>query len=289
MKKWKKIIINKTNKITKVNKNKDFKDFCEEDAENYNIQEGYSSNEHYKKKDIFLQFYLKGRYLVLHSYLIKNIDPKSKTLSLASGRGINELCLISNKFDITCSDFQIPPSYGDSKKLFGNFNYKKINILENITNEKFDTIFSLSAFYLFSDDEIKKILTNINESLTENGILILEFPGSGDNFISFLFNEIYLTFESYLIYYLSKIFNKKIGLKLDNNFGYRRINSEVIKLATQSGFKLLEVNEYDYLNELKRSFLIRNIIKYLPFSKLFFIFIGKKLPYIRMFKFKKVL
>ena len=106
--------------------------------------------------------------------------------------------------------------------------------------------------------------------------------------ISFFFHDIYLIVEAYLIYYLSKLFNKKIGFKFDYNFGYRYKNHEIINLAKKFGFKFIDLNEYDFFTELQRSILIRKIIEYFPPSKFFFRFLGKKIPYIRMLKFKKM-
>ena len=48
MKKWNKIIIDRSNKITKVNKLKNFKDFSEEMG-------GYDVNEYYKNKKSFFK------------------------------------------------------------------------------------------------------------------------------------------------------------------------------------------------------------------------------------------
>ena len=281
MKRWNKILIDRSDKVTKINKTKSFEDFAEELGD-------YNSNQYYDSKKKFFEFYFKEKYLVWDKYLEKNLNPHKKNLSIASGRGINALSLISKKFDITCSDIKIPHCYESSKKLFGNFDYINLNILENVINQKFDNIYSVSAFYLFSDLELKKIFYNINTILKKDGILILDFGGTEDNLISFFFHDIYLFVEAYIIYYLSKIFNKKIGIKFDYNFGYRFKNHEIINLAKKFGFKFVDLNEYDFFTELQRSILIRKIIEYFPPSKFFFKFFGKKIPYIRMLKFKKI-
>jgi len=280
MKKWNKIFIDRSNKITKVKENKNFKEFSNEMG-------GYEISEHYKSKEIFLKFYLKDQYKIWDSYLKRNLNPDSKILALASGRGINELSLIADNYDITCSDIEVPPCYEESKKLFGDFNYLNFNILSSEINERFDSIYSLSAFYIFSHHELEKIFTNISQVLKKEGILILDFGGSEDNIISFIFHEIYLVFETYLIYFLSKSFNKKIGFRLDHNFGYRWKNSEIIELANKFGYNFVSCDEYDYLSDLKRSIIIRKIIEYFPSTNSLFSFMGKKIPYARMFKFKK--
>ena len=47
MKRWNKILIDRSDKITKINKAKNFKDFVEK-------LEGYNSNQYYKSKKNFL-------------------------------------------------------------------------------------------------------------------------------------------------------------------------------------------------------------------------------------------
>ena len=281
MKRWNKILIDRSDKITKINKAKNFKDFSEEMG-------GHDVNEYYKNKKSFFEFYSRGKYIIWSNYLKNSINPITQTLSIASGKGINELDLISNNFDITCSDLEIPQCYAASKKLFGHFNYLKLNILKETINIEFDNIYSISACYIFSDQDLEKFFIHVHKMLKKNGILILDFGGGEDNLISFFFIDIYLVIEAYMIYYLSKIFNKKIGFKFDNNFGYRRKNREIKKFAKKYGFEFIDIKEYDYLTEFQRSILIRKFIKYFPFSKKVFVSLGKSIPYIRMFKFKKI-
>ncbi len=231
---------------------------------------------------------MKDKYIVWQKYLDNNVDPKAKTLSIASGRCINELKLISNNFNITCSDIEVPKFYERSKKIFGDYDYIKFNITKDEINNKFDCIYSLSVFYIFSNSDLEKIINNINKVLNKDGVLILDHGGVEDNLTSYILHEIYLIVETYLIYYWSKILNKKFGFKFDKNWGYRRKNEEIIQFIERFGFELININEYDELTELKRSFFIRSIIKYIPYSTKIFKILGKNIPYIRIFKFKKI-
>ena len=138
MKKWNKIISDKSNKITNINIDKDFKYFDKEMG-------GYGSNQYYKDKKTFFEFYFRGRYIIWVNYLKNNLKSGTKTLSIGSGNCINEVSLISNNFDIVCSDLEIPQSYNALKKLFNNFDYLKLNILKDSTNSTFDNIFSTSV------------------------------------------------------------------------------------------------------------------------------------------------
>ena len=92
----------------------------------------------------------------------------------------------------------------------------------NTINIEFDNIYSISACYIFSDQNLEKFFINVHKMLKKNGILILDFGGGEDNLTSFFFIDIYLVIEAYLIYYLSKLFNKKIGFAKEvsnsNNF-----------------------------------------------------------------------
>ena len=49
MKRWNKILIDRSDKITKINKAKSFKDYAEELG-------GYNSNQYYKNKNFFFEF-----------------------------------------------------------------------------------------------------------------------------------------------------------------------------------------------------------------------------------------
>ena len=280
MKNWNKIIIDRSNKIKKIYKPKNYKDFSNEMG-------GYDFSEYYKNKESFFTFYFTKRYLIWQKYLEKNLKPSEKTLSIASGRGINELTLISKNFNIACSDLEIPNCYEHSKKLFGNFNYFKLNILTDTVNDNFNNIYSISACYIFSNQELEIFFTNVKKMLNKDGILILDFGGGENNLTSFFFNDVYLILETYFIFFLSKIFNKKIGFKFDSNFGYRRSNKEIINFASKMGFEFISLDEYDYLTEVQRSILIRKVIEFFPPSKYFFSLFGRLIPYVRMFKFKQ--
>jgi len=178
MKKWNQIIIDRSNKITKVNKLKNFKDFSEEMG-------GYDVNEYYKNKKSFFDFYFRGTYPICTNYLEHNLNPNTKTLSIGSGHCITELSLISNNFGIICSDLEIPQCYEVLKKLFGHFDYLKLDIVKDKINNEFDNIYCISTCYIFTDLELEKFFINVHKMLKKDGIFILNLLGSEDNLTSF--------------------------------------------------------------------------------------------------------
>ena len=82
---------------------------------------GYEPNEYYSSINVFFDKYLDRRKKILKSFLEKNLDKNQTILSLASGRGINELKLIKEKFNITCSDLKVPECFKASKNISSIF------------------------------------------------------------------------------------------------------------------------------------------------------------------------
>ena len=86
---------------------------------------------------------------------MNNLDKNQTILSVASGRGIVELKLINEKFNITCSDLKIPDCYKASKKIFGEFKYMEKDILQNPSEIKYDCIIALSLIHIFSPEDLE--------------------------------------------------------------------------------------------------------------------------------------
>ena len=75
-----------------------------------------------------------------------------------------------------------------------NFNYIKFNVLTDNISDKFNNIFALSFFYIFSQSEIEKMFYKIHNILKKDGTFILDFGGCEDNLFSFFFNHIFLNY-----------------------------------------------------------------------------------------------
>ena len=69
--------------------------------------------------------------------------------------------------------------------------------------------------------------------------------------------------------------------------GYRRTDEEIIGAAKRNGLKPIVHEDYAFLTEFKRSWLVRNLIKHVPYTSILFSAIGKSIPYIRMFHLEK--
>ena len=81
----------------------------------------------YENTDNFFQKYFynyhSGRLLNYDKFLRKHIKKSYKVLSIASGRSANELKLLEDGYNVTCSDLVKLPSYECTKKLFPEYIY----------------------------------------------------------------------------------------------------------------------------------------------------------------------
>ena len=165
-------------------------------------------------------------------------------------------------------------------KLSRNFNVK------DKIDQKFDTVFSLHTFYLFSENELQIAFENINNILNKDGTFIVDM-NTEDNFFSYFYHNIYLFIESYFIYFLSKLLKKNIGILIDKNFGYKYKKKEILNIAKEKNFQILDIHS-DGLNEIERSFFLKKLIKRFPFFKRILGKFFKSIPYHNIYKFKKI-
>ncbi len=282
MRKWYKYLLVKKSNIN-VNHERDQNFF---DHEKKSMVGDYNENEYYKNKRLFFEKYLVGRYKLYTTFVRKHLSKKEKILSLGSGRCIFELPLLNDGYNITCSDLKIPGCYEASKKIFCNYKYIKLNILEDNLDQKFNSVICISIVFLFTKKELEIFFGKIYNLLESGGFLIIDPGGSKDNLFSLIYDKIYLPVESYFIFLLSKLFGRQYVL-FKKHHGYRFTDNEFTKLAKENGFDLLQMNEGDYQQELYRSKLLSFLKRKFLISRHIFEILGRPIPFVRIFKFKK--
>ncbi len=285
MRSWVKYQIDEsTNKVIRLNQDSLF--FEHANAMHYHKESELGED----KNDFFNKFYYNyhsGRLLNYNKFLKKHIKKSDRVLSIASGRSANELKLLEEGYNITCSDLETLPSYERAKNLFPEYNFFTLDILKQPAEDKFDCLVSLSLIYLFNDEQLDVFFSNLSKSCKENGALILDSAGSPDNLLSYLIHDILLKYETYMIRFLRNLFQKKkYGLSIQN-FGYRHNNTEIIEIASRNGFKFIEQENFSFLIEFERSRILKKIIKINLVRRIFTV-IGRRVPYTRMFLFKKM-
>jgi hypothetical protein len=251
---------------------------------------GYDADSSYLNDDDLFNKYFHGKDLGrlerYFEFILSNLPKDRNILSIASGRGILEYYMKKNGYlHITCSDLDIP-----FYPVSFNIDYIRFNALETPqTKTSYNAVICLSLIYLFDDDQLKQFFKNMNSLLLSNGLFILDSAGSSDTLLSHLINEYYLYFELWLYrIYKSSIDQSWYHINTQH-FGYRRTDEEIIKIAKEYGFILDIQANYNYLVELKRSMIFRKLIERIPIiERVAERIVGRRLPYIRMFKFTKI-
>ena len=247
----------------------------------------------YKSKTSFFNNYYynfhQGRLESYEDFLLTNLNKKHKILSVASGRSANELRLIDIGYNIHCSDLYQFIWFDETVRLWPNYKFSVLDITKNHSKIKYDTILVLSLIFIFNNTSLDNFFKNIYKSLDNNGYLILDSAGSTDNYLTFFIHDVLLRFEIVLI----KLFKNLKGF--NNNYsitkihhGYRRTNDEIIYHAKKNGFELIKNKNYSFNTEFSRGYILPFLIKKIPLIKYLLRPISKKIPYVRMFTFKKV-
>jgi|TARA_B100001964_G_scaffold49769_1_gene55994 hypothetical protein len=278
---WHKLFLIKDSKIN-INLKKDQSYFDHERS-----MGDYNENEYYKSQEIFLKKYSNSRYQLYTTFIKEHLPKTDKILSIGSGRCVPELLLLNDGYNIVCSDIEIPNCYEASKKIYSNFEYKKLDILSESLDQKFNSMLCFSMIYLFEKKELEIFFKKIHNSLESNGFLILDPGGGEDIMFSYFYDNIYLTIESWLILLISKLFRRKYFL-FKKHQGYRFSNRELIKFAKENGFEFIEIKEGEYNIEFTRSKIFSFLMKKFPITKTIFNVCGKFFPYVRIFKFRKI-
>lgn len=254
-------------------------------AGTYAADEAYSGKREFFNKYFFN--YQLSRLENYHAFLKKHLSKNEEIFSIASGRSANELYLMEEGYRITCSELEVPDAYKKTKELFPEFNCIKYDALSGPVSGEYDAIICLSLIYLFDKNELLQFFSNVSKSLKKGGCLLLDSAGSPDNFLSFFIHDIILKHETLLKSSLKSISKRKWHRFVVEECGYRRTDEEIIEPARKAGLNLTNQENSAFLNEFSRSYFLNNAIKHCSLCRIFFNYLGKHVPYIRMFKFTK--
>ena len=289
MRNWYKYFLVSTNSDYQniAKKSDSFKDYAE-DTGGYEVDDAYFEKKVFFEKH-FYNFQL-GRLEDCYKFLIKYLQKDQKILSLASGRSALELYLMEKHgSNITCSDLKHPSCYTATKKLFPHYQFIELDALEMNVNDNYDMIITMSFIFLLTDKELDIVFRNMNQSLKVGGYFIVDSAGTFDNLLAYLIHDVLLPLEIYTICFLARIknFGKRKYICVKRHHGFRRNNDEIEKIAQKNGFELVEVENYAFLTDFYRSKFLSKLLQYTWIKKLF-MQLGRKIPYIRMFCFKKI-
>ena len=247
----------------------------------------YGSNDAYQSKEFFFKKYFKYRYIDWDNFLQRNCHKDDEVLSIASGRCINELRLLNEGYSISCSDLGIPPHYDASVQLFGPFPFFVLDICCKSPDKEYDSIFCLSTLHYFNNDNLDKFFHNVNKGLKQDKYLYVDPGGASDNILTYFWDVWYLAIEHNIVSFIYKLIKKPGKVLVKHDHGFRNTNEEIIESARKSGFEFVSLEEFAFLDEFRRSLLLRAIIARSSLVERILSILGRRIPLIRMLKFKK--
>jgi len=277
MKKWYKYSLNYKDNTRYFPKDTTFEDH-KRSMRGYEPDKGYGSKEEFFKT-YFYEAHPRHRHY--HDYLKRHLKKGDNILSIGSGRCANELLLIEEGFDITCSDFE-QPCREETIALFPGLRFIRYDVTRAPVESKVDSMVSLSMFYLFDADQLAGVFKNISDSLKPGGNFILDPGGAENNLGTRLIDEIICPLEAWLIKILHKILKNKNCVVAKKEQGYRTTDAEIMSIAKKAGFSLYDTEHKDHLTEFgMRSVILGRMPR--GVVELF----GRAVPHVRMFAFKK--
>jgi len=266
-----------------------FKDRSRTAEEHAVDMDGYHSDESYETKASFFEKWYhhqdRSRIKTYSQFVQKYVDKKSKILSLASGRCAGELYLMEQGYNIVCSDLTELNIHRDAKQLFPEFQFLLLNTLKLELQETYDTITAFSLIYLFDDDELKLFFENVANCLKPGGTLLMDPSGAADNESTLLLDELFLKYQTCLKKMVLSLSGKPNHL-VAKQHGFRRTDDEIIAHAKEAGFEIEVIERSDYLMELRRIRILSIIFNRSGLARKIGSFFGRKMPYVRLFKFR---
>jgi hypothetical protein len=258
-------------------------------AEHAESMGGYRPDDAYASRDRLFQsrLFRDARFINYADFIGRHVKKSDRILSIASGRCINELLLISQGYQVVCSDLDYPDCYPATRRLFPGLDFRLLDILKDPPEGGYDTALVLSLIYLFDDGELDTFFRNMRQGLVDGGSLILDSAGSEPGILSGLFHHLFLPVEAYLMKFLKTITGKKQYHVTRKDFGYRRTNREIAAFAEKNGFDLVERQDYGYSLDLNRGHVIPFLVNNTRFMEPLLDRLGRGMPYQRMFLFRK--
>lgn len=258
------------------------------------FMDGYGVDAAYADREAFFAAHLTGRYTVWDRFIRSNVPAGARVFSVASGRGINEMRLLADGFQVTCSDLKVPDCHEANVRLFGPHAYLALDIVRQAPPGGHDAALCLSLIYLFDAAALDACLGNLARALAPGGVLILDGAGSEPSLLGRLYHSGLLKWEAWVHYLLRRLASATPLSRfrydlLAQDYGYRWKADEIIALAERHGLRMVAREEHDPETDLLRSPLLARVMRR-PNSlaaRLLVAALGRRLKYLRLFAFRK--
>ena len=186
------------------------------------------------KEAYFKTFFHDVRRVLNYDCFIKEtLKPGEKVLGVDSGRCANELMLMERGYHVTCSDLSPPAQYKEIKELFPPVEHINLDILTGPASQRYDALICLSVIYAFDDDDLDLFLVNAHRSLSDGGHPILDYSGSPDNSLSYLFHDVLLEYEAKAARTIKSRSYRNPRVISAMHHGFRRKDREILTVALE--------------------------------------------------------
>jgi hypothetical protein len=246
----------------------------------------------YRSREEFFSTYFDGRLRDYEAFLTAHLPRRGRTLSIASGRAVNEMRLADRGYDIICSDLE-PVCPEPLRALFPQYRFLRFDVLNGAAPpERFDNVISLGFVYLLPPDALDRFVARVAALVAPGGMFILDSAGSPDHPLSNFLHETVLPIDARLTCAALNVRARIKGgpprrVRLKHH-GYRYHDREFVSVASRHGFALETVSHMDFENEWKRMFTYKYVLSRLPPIRAAMLRAGRLIPYVRMFAFSRL-
>jgi SAM-dependent methyltransferase len=199
------------------------------------------------QEDVGYEYYEQSERNVLTMEILRCLrgvlNKNHRVLSLGSGRGEHEICLIKEGFDIQLTDIN-KRIIDNTKKLFPDAKVAQLDILDEkstdscLYRQPYDAVFVPSLFYMLDEKQSMLAITNIHKLVVNGGILCLSFR-SRDTWVTRMVDEYLCPIDMHLQALYKRIIQGQRVYVNKMEFGCRRKLDELSSLISSVGFTLV--------------------------------------------------
>jgi SAM-dependent methyltransferase len=246
----------------------------------------------YRSREEFFSTYFDSRLQDYEAFLTAHLPKSGRTLSIASGRAVIEMRLADRGYDVVCSDLE-PVCPEPLRALFPRYQFMRWDALSAALPEaRFDNVMCLGFVYLLPPDSLDTLMERVAALVAPGCVFILDSAGSPDNLAANFLHEVVLPIDAR---YTCAALNVRARIKggafrrvWRKHHGYRYRDGEFVSAAKRHGFDLEAVSHMDFENEWKRMFLYKYALSRLSPIRAAMLKVGRLMPYVRMFAFRRV-
>lgn len=150
----------------------------------------------------------------------------------------------------------------------------------------------MSFAYLLDAQALDAFMERVRALLAPGGVFILDSAGSPDNALANVIHEVAVPIDARVECAVRNLRARLAGgerrVVRRKHQGYRYSDREYVTIAARHGLELDAMSHMDFENEWRRLFVYRYALRRIPPIKAALLRLGRRIPYVRMFAFRRV-